>query len=629
MSGSYVDQNAIAANMSGIAPCANAICLATEPLLLKKTAFASGKMAIWLMSVLLMALVLGVYRPASAQLATSFVTITGIKVKRLPNAVVVRIETDGTVRFGGDLRDFVSFEDGFDPRPTQSVRLRVVQARAKLPAYVPIDAYPLDGAAISLGRSTFQNPFFSRGGYGQAQPLVDIELRFAAPVKIRRFSVEPYNSIDFGNILGPREASIELAPNRRAIVITIIPDRADLTATQRLNRSPESGRKHTLSVRSLEDGAFRVAALHTPLRELLDTLARATGTVFVARPEVADVDVSLFLPRATPAQFLDTLERAANLGAREENGSLVLGRGDEFFAARSLPLFNLSPDAARLLFPDFLLPFLRADPQNNALLATQTPGVLDKIAEQLRRIDTPRAQFEVSAQFWELTQTRVDDSALQILRSIGGDRQSLNAETGDAVIQISGGQTQQLSATLQLLTSQGRAKLMGNPRVSVLSGAKGTLFSGQTRYVQVVQDNGYGQSAVALPLSIGTTLEVSPRGSNSRGDPIRLDIAPRLSTVDAIESGTGLPTLGLRELSGTLVVGEGESIAFAGLESDIDSRTKRKVLRLFPSRIGDREKRSLLVLISARRLTWTEPGVAQNGGAKKRWVALNPSVPGA
>lgn len=549
-------------------------------------------------------------QPAHAQLARSFSNITGIKVTRLPNAVVVRIQTDGTLRFGGDYNDWIDVDNGFQLRPTKSVRLRIVQARSKLPAYVPIDAYPIDGAAISLGRSEFADPYFTDGAYGQPQPLVDVELRFAAPVIIRKFTVQPGNSTWFGDYLGPREASIEMANDRRAIVITIIPDRADLQASKNLDRSPLSERKKNLSISTLDSGAFRVEALHAPLRQVLSQVAEATGTHFVARADVADLGVSLSLPRTTPAEFLNLLQRSANLGVREENGALVLGRGDEFFAARSLPLSNLSPDAARLLFPDFLLPFLQSDRQNNALLALQTPLVLDKIQAQLKSIDTPRAQFEVSAQFWELASTKDSDAALRLLRSIGGDRESINSETGETIVRVENGLTDQLSATLRLLSTQGRAHLTGNPRVVVLSGALGSLFLGQTRYVQVIQNGSGGPSARAIDLRIGAQLDVTPRGSNVPNDPIRLEIHPRLSTVDDLERGTGLPTIGIRDLSGTMIVNEGDSVAFAGLESTLDFRTDRRTLRVLPSKTRNRETRSLLVLISARRLSDSEAKTA-------------------
>ncbi len=576
------------------------------------------------LTISLWALLLLFVPPAAhAQLATSFGTLTAIKVKRLPNAVVVRIETDGTIRFGVDQHDFIDFSNGYNPLPTQSIRLRLVQTRSKLPAYVPLDAYPIDGAAISLGRTNFSNPYFTDGGWGQPQPLVDVELRFATPITIRRLTVQPYRSIDFGGVLGPREASIELSNDRRAIVITLVPDRADLQGVERLNRSPVADHKHRLAVSVLSGGALRVEALHTPLRDLLAALSDASGTRFVARPEVADLDISLQLPRTSPLELMTTLARTANVATREEEGALVLGRGDEFFASRSLPLRNLSPDAARLLFPDFLLPFLRADRENNALLAVQTPLVLDKIEAQLRSLDTPRAQFEVSAQFWELSATRSDDAALRLVRTLGGDSESLNFETGEAVVNIAPKLTRQLSATLRLLQERGRARLAGNPRVTVLSGASGTLFSGQTRYIEVVQNDYFGSSVIALPLQIGAQLDVSPRGSNTPGDPIRLDIAPHLSTIDAIEAGTGLPTVGLRDLSGTLTVGEGDTIAFAGLEFASDFSTRRRALGVVRSGTREKEQRALLVLVTARRTAWREARLAPDGSTKYRGIALN------
>lgn len=561
-------------------------------------------------------------RPAEAQLATTFSNITGIKVTRLPNAVVVRIQTDGTVRFGGDYSDWTNNGNFYDLRETQSVRLRIVQARSKLPAYVPIDAYPLDGAAITLGRTPFTNPIFSNGASSDLQPLIDVELRFAVPVTISKFSVQPGR--DYGEYLGPREASIEMSNDRRAIVITVIPDRADLTAPQRLDRSPLSLRKHKLSVTPLENGSFRLEALHSPLREVLAQVTEATGTRFIARDEVADVPLSLLLPRTNMQEFLQVLQRTVNLGVREENGALLLGRGDDFFAAKSLPLFNLSPDSARLLFPDFLLPYLRPDRQNNSLLAVQTPLILNKIEAQLRRIDTPRAQFEISAQFWEIAKTKDTDTGIQLLRSIGGDQESANFETGEAFVRVQSGQKAQLNASLRLLSTQGRARLAGNPRISVLSGAPGSLFLGQTRYVQVVQNSGRGQYAIALPLNVGAELFVWARGSNTLHDPVGLYIAPRLSTVDDVEARTGLPTLGIRQLSGSLLIGEGDTVAFAGLESDIDFGAKRKALGFFPSTRSDREVRSLLVLVSVRRITWSEPRTTPDGRIKHRGVAINP-----
>ncbi len=539
--------------------------------------------------------------PAHAQLAGNFSNVTGIKVTRLGNAVLVRIETDGTVKFGGDYNDWVETENGaWDLKPTTSVRIRIVRARAKLPAYVPIDAYPVDGAAISLGQSNFTYPYFSSDSGPNDNPKVDIDLRFATPVRIRKFSVEPGNAISFGDYLGPKEASIELANDRRSILLTVIPDRNDLNGAARLDRSPLNLRTKKLSITPQKDGLLQVESLHVPLRELLGELSLVSGQKFAAREEIQNLDVSLVL-NASLKEIISTLVSTFNLGIRSEGDTLIFGKGDELFEARSFALNSIAPDKARLMFPDFLLPFLRADASQNALLAFQTPRMLDKIERDLKLIDTSLAQFEIGAQVWEIVHSKETELSLNVLRSIGGDRQILDGEAGIVSLRIEKNQTDQLLGQLQALQSRSGARLLGAPRVSALSGTTGSLFLGQTRYVKVLRQSGSSQIAQALPLKIGTELRVTPRGSNEANSSVTLDIAPRVATVDSIESDTGLPTLGIREFSSTVRIQPGDVVLLAGIESDLNFETDRKTARVLPANRDSREKRELIALVWVNR----------------------------
>ena len=541
--------------------------------------------------------------PARADLATSFLTVTGIKVKRLPNAVQVRIETDGTPRFGTDLTDFIDL-DGFDPKPTQSFRVRIVGAVSRLPAYVPLDAYPLDGAVISPGRSEFERPYFTNGSYNQPDPRIDIEFRFATPVQAQQFSTNVGDDgINFGSYTGPLQFSLEPSSNGRAIVLTVIPDRADLNGAAQLNRSPLAERATELDVKSNADGTLRVMALHAPLRDLLRETSEKSGVPFLARDDVATLDVSLFLPATSLSELLNILQDSYNLGGRIEEGVLVLGRGDEFQEARSLPLSNLAPDAARLLFPDFLLAYLRPDRRGNALVATGSPAILQRITSDLKRIDAPRSQFEIEAQIWEFSSQRDVNVALQLTRSVGQDNQTIDFGTGVASVRVESGQTDQLRANLQLLASRGRGRLQATPRVTVLAGEDGSIFLGQTRYVLVLQQRGREQVSQALPLQIGTRLNVTARGSLDPKDPIALTVSPSVSTVDALENGTSLPTLGIRQVSSTLIVDPSQSVIIAGLESAILDDNKGRALGVFPSRRASQEQQHLLIIVKARRVT--------------------------
>lgn len=534
---------------------------------------------------------------ARAQLANNFINVTAIKVKTLPNAVQIRVETDGSVLFGTDLQDFIDFDAGFVPQQTQSLRLRIVRARAKLPTFVPLETYPVDGAVVTLGTENFVSPFFGNGSGNENDPRVQVELRFAAPIKIRNFD----DDINFGGILGPLEASVQTSNDRRAIVITIITDRADSLATTRLNRSPRAARQNRLSLIPLPQGHFDLEALHTPLRDVLDTLAQATGTKYLAREEVAATEISLVLPEATPEELLSALEIGYGLGFRDEDGTIVVGRGNEFFTARSFALQNLSPDATRLLFPDFLLPYLRADRENNGLIASLTPILVKKIAADLAKLDVPRAQFEVQVEAWELASTVDVNQTIALSRSVGSDAQTIDFGAGTTSIRVQSGLSAKLTATLNLLSARGRARLVAAPHVTAISGAKGTLFLGQTRYIKILQNRSGGQTAQALPLQIGTTLTVTPRGNDADGD-ILLDITPRVSTVDDIEAATGLPTLGIREVSSYVRVPEGQTLILSGLDFNFDSRIADKTLKIFPSKRQSSERRALLILVKAHRL---------------------------
>lgn len=539
--------------------------------------------------------------PAGAQQSRNAVNVTAIRVKKLPNAIQIRIETDGTVQFGGELNDFIDFSVGFDPKSTQSLRLRLPNARSRVPAFVPLDAYPVDSAAVSQGRETFKRPYFGGGGDPNNELNVQIELRFATPIRVKRFAPDGGYGISFGDVLGPLEAAVEPSSDRRAIVVTLITDRSDALATTRLDRSPLASRHSTLVIGGRKNGRFRLEALHTPLKNVLDGVSQLTRGQFLARPEVAELDVSLVLPDADARELFATLQKAYGLGLRQENGATILGRGDEFFESRTVELRNLSPDAARLLFPDFLLPFLRADRAANALLVSQTAPMAAKIAGDLAVLDAPRVQFEIKVEVWELSAAREVNQTLNLTRAIGGDSQTVDFGTGTASVRVETGQTSRLSARLNALSQRGRAKLVASPRVTALSGERGTLFLGQTRYVQVLQNRNGGQSAQALALQIGTTLGVTPRGGG-QGGAILLDIAPRVSSVDEIEAGTGLPTIGIRETSGTVRVDDGDTLMLAGLDFQLESKTRQKTLRILPTKRESGETRALLVLVSAKRV---------------------------
>jgi hypothetical protein len=88
-------------------------------------------------------------------------------------------------------------------------------------------------------------------------------------------------------------------------------------------------------------------------------------------------------------------------------------------------------------------------------------------------------------------------------------------------------------------------------------------------------------------------------------DDITLELNPRISTIDAIENGTGLPTVGIRETNSVLRVRAGDAVVVAGLDSNLDFDTRRSPFSSALAGLAQRDSKSqtaLLLLVTARKV---------------------------
>ncbi len=594
--------------------------------------------------------------PCRAQLASSFYNVTGITATSLPNAVRLTIQTDGSVYFGGDQDDFINFDNAYEPKPTQSFRLRILGARARLPAFVPIGKYPFDSAGVSVAPAEFKIPYFNWEA-PQYEPHVDIELRFYVPVKVKRFTVRPNEwGLNFGQTLRANDFSVEPSQDGQAIIVTVFTDRADTRSAKNLKRSPVENQKHRLQVVALSsspnqatppgtmsllpkpstpvpeaerlDGEkrfsekrfsekrFRVDVLHSPLGDVLDEVARVSGSKISASPEATATDLSMLLPAATVPQFLESLARGYGFQIGTQNDEITVGNGLPELsstgnsaasagaaasgAAQQLPtqhfsLSYLNASRARSLLPDFLLPAMRVDADNNALLVSASDTMARRIGADLALLDKPRAQVRVEADLWEFFSSDEANLALQTLyksRKIGA---AFGSQNGVLSLQLNADETRNFDIGLQALQSRGRVRLRAKPFLVVASGEKGTLFLGQTRYVTVFD----GLDVKALTLQVGTSLEVTPRVGEEKQ--IALDIRPRFSTVDRIDGKSNLPTLGIREFSSSNTLRDGEAMLIGGLDFERDENERNRGALTFKTTQRNRQTRRTILLLTARR----------------------------
>ncbi len=540
-----------------------------------------------------------------AQVPESFYNVTGIKTKKLANAVQITIQTDGDVSFGFDYADFYSV-DRFNAttKPTSSIRVRLIGARTRLPTFNNIGAYPVDSAVITLGTEPMKFPNFSRGNYlNPDTPKLDIEVRTYVPVTVESLSTSAGEG--FTSYLRPRQARVELTPDRKSIQITVITDRVETERLEkRLDRSPAEGRKHETSVTAQPDGKLTIHALHGPLSELLPKLSDASGVPLTLQPDALDVEVSLSLARVTLDEAIRALARGTGLGvSKSENNGYLIGRGGEVSVTEQIPLRFLDPRTARLLLPDFLLASIRADLEVNALVITHTPEIVRRVREDIARLDTPRTQVKITATAYELELTDDERASLAALYGSGDIKSALNAESAQLAVTLGPAERRRFTTQLDALLTKGRATLLSQPSLVVAAGATGTLFAGQQRFVNVTTNRfGIPQGEI-LQLPIGATLTVTP--NIGAGGDVLLDIAPRFASVVSVEAGTRLPTLGIRESASRLRIRPGETVLVASLDLALSEKRQRTGL---PQRRSARQNTSLLILVTATPVgTSTKP----------------------
>jgi len=133
----------------------------------------------------------------------------------------------------------------------------------------------------------------------------------------------------------------------------------------------------------------------------------------------------------------------------------------------------------------------------------------------------------------------------------------------------------QWNASIRALEHEGRARVLSNPTVSTLEGRQTSLHTGETYYYKVSIATGYGQVVEdTRTFNVGVTLSVTPR-VNER-DEITLTISPAVAALRGI-SEFGLPVITERTVVTTVRVKSGETAVIAGLVSDEEQVTVKKV----------------------------------------------------
>jgi len=226
------------------------------------------------------------------------------------------------------------------------------------------------------------------------------------------------------------------------------------------------------------------------------------------------------------------------------------------------------------------------DERVNTLILMGPRAAVDRAKEALARIDTAPPQVLIEAKVVEVS-TDVDNT-LGVLWDFSSTKANFTLSTpnppdrGNFGTIVFGRLTRDaigISAKLDALFKDNKARLLANPKLLVLNAKQAQIFIGdEVRYIESVQSTQNGVSVTTGKVNVGIQLNVVAK-TNPEGD-ITLQIHPEVSLITGFLKtpvGGEIPQVSRRFADSAVRLRSGETLVIGGLISQRDLKLVQKV----------------------------------------------------
>lgn len=365
-----------------------------------------------------------------------------------------------------------------------------------------------------------------------------------------------------------------------------------------------------------------------PLRQIFDALSRSSGLNFIFDKELnkPDLKASITLRDGTVETALTLLLTANQLDMQVSNANTVL-----IFPATVAKLKDYQELTVRM-FPmayadaKFVAAAIKTlfkgrepvvDDKLNLLVVRDTPAAIKVIEKLVRLYDVPEAEVMLELEILEVSRSKLlqlgvgwpESLALTALAGEGASSltlrglRNLNNDTTGAQLG---------SLTLNLGEQNDNVNVLANPRIRVVNKEKAKVMIGDRVPVVTVTTSPTGGFAENVTyVDVGLKLDVEP--VIYRGSDISIKVSMEVSTISGSQTtklGTVAYSFGTRNATTTLRLKDGETQVLAGLISDEDRDSVKKIpgagdLPVFGKLFGanrDQSKKTEIILSITPRL---------------------------
>ncbi len=219
---------------------------------------------------------------------------------------------------------------------------------------------------------------------------------------------------------------------------------------------------------------------------------------------------------------------------------------------------------------------ISVDKEQNALLVSGTSEDILKIREFLSSIDVPTPQVVIDVLVVEYSRDVGRKMGLSVSSGTGAAasvswpdisvNSNMHVQTPNNYVGKLTGNFIQLptdfNASLQLLESENKAKVLAQPSLCVLNGNKASINVGQTQYFTVTGGTKDVPTTEFRPISFGIQLDITPWISQS--GQITAELTPNISNSMGV-SANGYPNVFQRSITTTVRLENGQTLALGGL----------------------------------------------------------------
>lgn len=226
------------------------------------------------------------------------------------------------------------------------------------------------------------------------------------------------------------------------------------------------------------------------------------------------------------------------------------------------------------------------DERVNTLVLMGPRAAVERAKEALARIDVAPPQILIEARVVEISADV--DNTLGVLWDFSATRANFSLSTpnppdrGNFGTIVFGRLTRDainVSAKLDALFKDNRARLLANPKLLVLNAKQAQIFIGdEVRYIESVQSTQNGVTVTTGRVNVGIQLNVAAK-TNPEGD-ITLQIHPEVSLITGFLKtpvGGEIPQVSRRFADSTVRLRSGETLVIGGLISQRDLKLVQKV----------------------------------------------------